>query len=178
MLSPPIRVIWDGFVSDTRTLQRCGWEFAISLDHAFYETIHAVAKHRKTDIVLSMRGAMAPPSLTPRSLAPEFGELVVTDVSALRNIRVWQLDTASLMRVDMASQFVGHQERALAECGIWRPWHPTGDEIIVEPKTVESLLAEIRRMQEPELAEIRRRNRARERVQQEQVVAQVIAFAA
>ena len=57
---------------------------------------------------------------------------------------------------------------------------PNSEEIIVAPETVADLFERIKKLQSPELAAIRERNRTREYQQgqrQEQVVAQVITLA-
>lgn len=52
---------------------------------------------------------------------------------------------------------------------------PVAEELIVDPPTVQQLLDQIRAMQEPEQAEIRRRNRGRESLRP-RLHAQIMSF--
>lgn len=82
-------------------------------------------------------------------------------------------------RVDMMPSLSERPARSLLD--VFTPRAPDAEEIIVDPPTVASLLEQIRSLQEPELAEIRKRNRAREYRQGDQreiVRAQILTFAA
>jgi hypothetical protein len=75
-------------------------------------------------------------------------------------------ETATLRRFKLADLFT--------------PWAPEAQEIIVEPATVASLMEQIQRLQQPELADIRRRAyvKGRDQPTQDTMVAQIIAFSA
>lgn len=81
-------------------------------------------------------------------------------------------------RVDMMPSLSERSARSLLD--VFTPWAPDAEEIIVDPPTIAGLLEQIRSLQESELAEIRRRNRAREYRQGDQrevIRAQILTFA-
>lgn len=83
-------------------------------------------------------------------------------------------------RVDLSAGFRAERERkSVRDLGIFNPWvEPEREEIIVRPDSVAELMDRIRQLQEPELREIRERNRRRELREQtpELVCAQIISF--
>lgn len=181
LLSPRARVIWDAFESNTSLMQRCGWEFAVDTSpHSFSSMLDVIARHRQTGLVMRMSGSRLEFDCAvcgDGRLGAMVPTLKVTGFNHEQRVEIWQIDIQSFMQADMTPYAVHRADhKTFAVAGLFTPWSQESKEIIVEPKTVQSLLEEIKRMQEPELAEIRRRNR--QRAKQEEVVAQVIAFAA
>lgn len=71
-------------------------------------------------------------------------------------------DFSDFRPIDAAPQFVTTERKDLEDFNIFATPLVRTEEIIVEPKTVESLLAEIKKLQDPEQAAIRARQRMRE----------------
>lgn len=183
--SPPARVIFAGMEGYTPTMEANGWEFYLetSQDSEFMRgRFQMTMRHQQTGCVLMAQG-----------LSDEFRE-------AAFNLR---RNAEPVFRVSRMSQerhteisFIGSvmptyervsmiptdsmQTRRMRLVDLFTQWAPEAQEIIVEPKTVAALMAEIVSLQQPELAEIRRRAyvRDRGRPEHDQMVAQIIAFAA
>lgn len=71
---------------------------------------------------------------------------------------------------------------AISSLGFFKKWEDEVEEIIVDQASVSELMDRIRKLQEPELAAIRERNRRREQRSANEVVervsAQIISIAA
>jgi len=163
-----------------------GWEFAVErVCNGGFDLVNVVAKHRASLMCLVMTGRFRELERAASGLMFDQPTLGVVRFSA-SDQRLVQVgfDMAQLRRVSMEPDYseVRVESKSLRDIGVFRPWVPGGEEIIVEPKTVAGLLEEIRSLQQPELAEVRRSNAmrdARERVAGgEKTVAQIIAFAA
>lgn len=186
LLSPPIPVEWAGFTSDTRRMQVSGWEFRVDAHPHRFERV-VIAKHRLFNTVLhamlqdsdlerramvygpsGFQGFNGPPLVFQRAAHPESFHLSLAG-SAPEFVAVDMMP----LRADL-NQWTG---RAI---DLFRPWAPNSEEIIVEPETVADLFEKIKKLQTPELAAIRERNRTRDYCEQrqEQVVAQIITLAA
>lgn len=85
----------------------------------------------------------------------------------------------SYRRADMEPELVRFRDVPLTETNLFRPWSPAAEEIIIKPESVAELMDRIKQLNEPELAAIRQRNRAREHAAPKEIIhAQVIALAA
>lgn len=190
LLSPPIPVEWLGFDSDTRRMQMCGWEFAVHQD-VMGRGVDVLARHRTTGYLVT---GFIPDGIVRRSaMVYQHGEFRGFNGPPIRFSRMTHenntqfvhtsFDPNAMLRVDMNSEFSTIEEIRWSGAAIelFRKWAPQSEEIIVAPETVADLYERIRKLQDPELKNIRERNRmrdARERQHSEQVVAQIITLAA
>ncbi len=184
--SPPARVIFAGLEGYTPTMEANGWEFYLERepDNGYMRSRFMMTmRHRPSGCVMFSQGMV---DGFRRAALEGFGrddiEFVVNRVAHERHTEIVMDNTLvpNFERVSMMPSYddvVKMGRVRLAD--LFTQWAPEAQEIIVEPKTVEALMAEIRSLQQPELAEIRRRAYVRDsRPQQDQMVAQIIAFAA
>lgn len=185
--SPDIQLEWAGWRTSSRALQAHGWEFVINkmlLER--YDTFEFLLRNRYCRMSARMR---VPFELAMRR-ATSWRE-VVEDASRWRPVQIERIVTedrhmlferevapAAWARVDMEPIVVDMATVPLSHTNLFRPWAPEAQEIIAEPATVMSLLEQIKSLQAPELAEIRKRRRINGEPTGEQVSAQIITLAA
>lgn len=181
--SPNAEVYWAGWSSTTRALQAQGWEFAVETD-VYRERHRLLLRHRQLGwtgfaetrddrYVNRVLGSSMEFSDPYYNGTPSFH---VTHMTTDKQVMVHgKLD---LMRVSMQPEMVEMPSfQPWRWDHVFRPWAPEGRDIIVAPESVAELMERITRLQEPELQEIRERNRLREGAQ-ERVHAQIICIAA
>lgn len=178
VLSEPCRVMFAGWESTTTRLQQAGW--SLSVEQNF----------REESIRLAMR--FEPCRLYMMAESQRFGfyrhaeyrdQLPVFDIRyCATEITVQMIDDLSMFRpIDAQPQFTNAERRSIEDFGIFATPLARTEEIIVEPETVTKLLEKIKKLQAPELAAIRERNRVRERTQpmaRQQFHAQILSLAA
>lgn len=105
----------------------------------------------------------------------------LTGLNLEHRVTFVSMDPTQMLRVDMNPEYTTIQEHRWNgdTIDLFRKWAPQSEEIIVEPETVADLFERIKKMQSPELADIRERNRRRDLrdQQRESVVAQIITLA-
>lgn len=190
MLSPRTEVEWAGFCSSAHRLQACGWEFAVQRD-VFRDRIEVLMANRQLRAAArgwvdaaDMRHASmlrnryldgndGVPLIRMQEMRFDEHLMVVRNLTTHHRAEQWH-------RVDMAPELIHEPELvSVAVLGIFHPW--TAEIIVPQSKTIDDLLAEIRGLQKPELAQIRERNRKREwsaDQAQQQRVSQIIQIAA
>lgn len=161
VLNPPLRVLWAGFEANTYALQQAGWELSAEQDFAFRRLrvafrhrdwkLYAISDAVDWDFLLwATRNSLVElPPLVVRYFVNEIQVLRVPDrVDAFRP-------------VDAQPQFVQQEVRSLEDCGVFATPLVRTEEIIVEPRDVSALLEQIKKLQAPEQAAIRQRERLR-----------------
>lgn len=167
LLSAPIDVLFMGFSSTTYAMQRCGWrlaaheepgrstiQLAAELEFGGGNKIRMISDPCRFDYFDWRREAMR----DPRSMGLVFHmNRVAADFIAPA-----RAEFASFRAIDAEPQFIYADEpRKLSDFHIFaRP--EVREEIIVEPSSVAECLDIIRKLQAPDLAKIRERNRMRE----------------
>lgn len=161
ILSQPCEVFWAGFKSNTFALQQAGWSIAVEQDfvdarirllinnpdwnlyafsnfssHDFYRERHDEFRMR--------------PSFTIGHCSPRIKVTQVMD------------DFSKFKQIDAAPQYTNAEIKDIEDFGIFAVPMTRTEEIIVEPADVYTLLEQIKKMQSPEQAEIRKRNRRRD----------------
>lgn len=181
-LSPEIEIYWGGMRGDSRTMQRWGWEFAVDAACWDSQSTSVIARNKASGVALM--GSVSVDEL----MRARHGRYMHQKPIEMNGVRFFGPDQRLVVmgsldhkfdRVDMMPSLSERQARSLLD--VFTPWAPDAEEIIVDPPTVAGLLEQIRSLQEPELAEIRKRNRAREYRQGDQrevVRAQILTFAA
>lgn len=185
--SPQARVTFAGLEGWSPHMETQGWEFYLekeSLSGGFMrERFTMTMRHRPSGLVAIAQGFVDEFKRAAfhdsRGGPPEF---VVSQVAHERHTELVMAQAVipSFHRVSMHPSFAETATlKRFKLADLFTQWAPEAQEIIVEPKTVAALMDEIRGLQQPELAEIRRRAYVRDsRPQQDQMVAQIIAFAA
>lgn len=177
--SEPMEVHFAGFRSTTQELQRAGWRLAANEDFVSGR-VQLIARHEDAQLYLvadgvfheySMRGRLG-----VREALPVF---VVRQVArALECARV-SLDFAPFRSIDAEPRWEGLRPRRIEDFALFGAPLVKTEEIIIEPQSVQECLDIIRRLQAPELAEIRKRNAQRERaLEATKFHAQILTLAA
>jgi hypothetical protein len=177
-------ILWAGWRSTTPEMQAHGWEFAVERD-VYDQAYNVLMRHREggwTGMGRAFIAELMDASYRYRSPMRSNPTIQVQRMAGTdRMISMYVQTLPVFARVDMQPELaLTSRETTIDELGIFKPWAPKAQEIIVEPATVASLLEQIKRAQVGDLAEIRERNRKRELRDQhsERVVAQVISLAA
>lgn len=188
LLSPPIPVEWAGFTSDTRMMQRCGWEFAVERN-TYGFSIHILARHRILGLMMNasirdddLRNSALIYSKPLNDYTGFRGPpMQFREINHESRVSFIHMNPEDLERVDMNPQYTTIQEHRWNGDAIdlFRKWAPQAEELIVDPNDVTALFERIKKLQTPQLAEIRERNRKRDAREQrsEQVVAQIVTLA-
>ena len=187
LLSPPIDVEWCGFRSTTRAMQAAGWEFAVDASPQFRSRT-ILARHR--DLGVMMTAELFDDDVRSRALVYNKNSgysgyqgppVRFNGLNHESRVTFVSVDPTQMIRVDMNPEYTTIEEHRWNGDAIdlFRKWAPQSEEIIVEPETVADLFERIKKMQSPELADIRERNRRRDLrdQQRESVVAQIITLA-
>lgn len=188
--SPNCRVHLLGFESTTWALASAGWEMQIDespwpQDPFVERTL--MMRHPKSAVVIIARQRGG--NLMASAFDSEREVLFVAERVLHSKCLIEMVPTLSFHRIDASQDWptdvgglAGRERRSIESLGFFRKWEDEVEEIIVDQASVSELMDQIRKLQEPELAAIRERNRARDRrsqsVNDERVRAQVIAIAA
>jgi hypothetical protein len=165
--SPRCPVYWGPWRSDTITLQSTGWDLSVSHNRERDELMLAI-RHREfklygfSDRVPHPRRTMRDP-FYGEGAAPTFVmQRVCVDPHVLPDFTMGVADLSTFEPIDARSRIIEVTSKADID-PLFAPVETEAPEIIVEPATVQGLLDQIRAMQAPEQAAIRKRNAQRER---------------
>lgn len=183
--NPILDVEFAGLRSDTCTLGRCGWKLAIEAGVNHYRDMRLVILHHPfLGVTLTGRIELPtfaqfrdpqearqhmPPVRLERCVMKGHGTVYLQ--GALPKVE-WVETAPTLMEVSRSDLF------ALPIFAALNAPDPAAEQLIVEPATVSELLDQIRRMQAPEQAAIRERERRRERSTTPRLHAQILSLAA
>lgn len=176
---PEVEVDWFGFSASGPMLQRAGWQFeeindGISLDNIFGERRRVTMRHpsglsgiaecNDRDLRWAVNERLGLSS-APAKIVFQVIKMASrsTELHVFTNIARERWKSTAL---DFDPGFVEFEMRHRFTLADLYPERPP-EEIIVDPVTVSSLLDQIKKLQAPELADIRERNRraeARERL--------------
>lgn len=176
--SPQCMIFWEGFEGYTDGMQARGWDFAVQdrWQRDDGRSIRLVFRHKRfgwTGMAECSQPSMLMEAMQPweyrrphlsseRDRWPVFSAVVMRENDALVLApQTRSYAPASFVRVDMQPTFEQVKQVTMRSLDIFREWKDP-EEIIVEPATVATLLEQIKKMQAPELAQIRERNRLRE----------------
>lgn len=177
--SEPMEIHFAGFRGTTYDLQRAGWRLAVHED--FHRcTIQLMARHEGAQLYLVADEARHNYKMrsTP-GVREDLPVFVVRQVArALEMLRV-SFDLASFGPVDAEPRWEEFKPRRIEDFALFGAPLVKTEEIIIEPQSVQECLDIIRRLQAPELAEIRKRNAQRERaLEATKFHAQILTLAA
>jgi hypothetical protein len=175
--SRPADVLFCGFRSTTSQLQNAGWELSM---HEDFENQHlTLAMRHKQAGVYAMSARLAVDHFAYWQMRGDMRlpPFVVTHISS--DIRIVSgVDFTKFKPIDAAPQVVRVDETNISQLSIFASQLVRTEEIIVEPQSVAECLSLIKRLQAPQLAEIRERNRRAEAMPQVQFHAQIMSLAA
>jgi hypothetical protein len=180
LVNPRSEVRFDGWRSDTFTLGQRGWRISIQ-ENIEYGRFEMMLEHQGTNLIMHAQSKIHPMrEHQARSASQWYNEMhhgrdefdgppfdVIRVFAMNPNLKVfhempvffdWSETRPRSVEVDLQSynpfEFPIFQRKG----------QPEAQELIVEPKDVLQLLEQIKQMQAPEQADIRRRNRQREAV--------------
>lgn len=177
--SEPMEVHFAGFRSTTYELQNAGWRLAVHED--FHRcSVQLMARHEAAGLYLVADDVgfsyMQRGMLGVREELPVF---VVRQVAkSLEAARV-NLDFSLFKPIDATPTVHRVTYQRIEDFALFGPPLVKTEEIIIEPQSVQECLDIIRKLQAPELAEIRKRNAQRERaLEATKFHAQILTLAA
>lgn len=180
--SRPHRVVFAGFESTTARLQQAGWQLSAEEDFVRGE-VRLAMRFAPADLYLLADSAHVDyyGRASARMMAPPEPELtfVVRRCAAKMSVVLHETQF-SFTPIDAVPQFAEVSPRSLEDFRIFATPLVRTEEIIVEPQSVAECLELIRKLQAPELAEVRKRNARRdgEAINQQQFHAQILSLAA
>lgn len=179
--SEPMEVRFAGFSSDTLSLQEAGWRLAVEEDFR-HGRLSLMMRHEQAGLYLVADDVSfnyyERIDGRPRGRLPVF---VVRRVArSLESVRC-SFDFNSFAPVDAVPHIAALTHQRIEEFSLFGAPLVKTEEIIIEPQSVAECLALIRKMQAPELADLRERNARRERaepINQQRFHAQILSLAA
>lgn len=179
-LNPPCLVYFAGWEATTFQLGREGWDIAIEEDYSYmpdYPRLQMILRHKPSGLS-GLAECSEPFDLVRwRSQYASHYERRGHEWDNLPRFRVRSMGSKIILRFDSSHQPLRNayladtepkhimvEERDLLTLPLFeRREAPVAEQLIVEPQDVASMLEQIRKMQSPEQAAIRARNRSRER---------------
>lgn len=179
--SEPMEVRFAGFRSNTLRLQEAGWRLAVDEDFR-HGRLSLMMRHEQAGLYLAADDVTFNYSERihdrPTDRLPVF---VVRHVArALESARC-NFDFDSFTQVDAVPHIAAITGRRIEDYALFGAPLVKTEEIIIEPQSVAECLALIRKMQAPELADVRARNARREGaepINQQRFHAQILSLAA
>lgn len=163
LMSPPCPVFFAGFETTTTRLQQAGWQLAAEQD-IHDGTVQLLMRHADCGLYLvaeSQRYDFFGAVRNMRYDRPGLPRFTVRQVArAIETCLAQGLDFARFEPIDAAPQRVEVTRQRIEDFALFAAPLVRTEEIIVEPQSVTECLDLIRRLQAPELAEIRKRNAA------------------
>jgi len=163
--NPPCPVHFAGWSSDTFTLGRHGWDVAYQQDH-YRDERELLLYHKEsgTKALAKASGNHFDKRVFGYQSYPEFNVVRITTEKMHVRYDVRSLHPFSNMAwVNTEPSMIQIEEHDLMSLPLFQKLHaPVAESLIVEPATVADLLDKIRKMQSPEQAAIRARNRSRD----------------
>jgi len=152
----PHRVFWNGWETTTNRLASAGWELTAHQDYGMYPRVVLAMRH-PCGLILEAEGE--------REGRIDNSPYVVFMFSVRKVVN--ERDTfirhpassfsSNFMPVDGRPAFASIEEIMANEWYAFKPFEQKAQEIIVEPQSVQQILDELLRRQEPVQAEIRKR---------------------
>lgn len=179
-----MRVLFAGFSSSTTQLQRAGWVLAADED-ILHGRIRLLMRHEEAGLYLiadeipyRYEVGFGRRMMYPRGdQDPVF---IVRCVARAVNVVNTNWDMSRFRQVDAEPHEANVSFKNIEDYALFGAPMTKTQEIIIEPQSVAECLELIKKMQAPDLAEIRRRNRASEAEigRQQTFHAQILSFAA
>lgn len=159
VLSRPVEVWWSGFRSTTVQLQQAGWEIAAEED-VYGGRIRLLMRHQ--DMRLYAITNESEWNYFDRQTEGRMLVFQVVHAAPRMEVRVTQeigAGLANFRQIDAMPQFVDSVIQRPEDMKIFVTPLVRTEELIVEPQTVAAMLEQIRKMQAPEQARIRHKER-------------------
>lgn len=177
--SEPMEVRFAGFRSDTLSLQHAGWRLAVEEDFRFGR-ISLIMRHEQAGLYLVADDVSfnycERIDGRPRDRLPVF--MVRHVARSLESVRC-SFAFDNFAPVDAVPHIAALTHKRIEEFALFGAPLVKTEEIIIEPQSVAECLELIRKMQAPELADLRKRNAQRaEPINQQRFHAQILSLAA
>lgn len=169
VISPPMKVHFLGWTSDTYTLQRFGWEISVN-ENPYYGSIQIAIRHQGlklkaiSDMVSCDYHRVMVNEYDQNDILQQI-EFNFMNMSSNYNILIQNRDIMDFHPIDAEPTMVNLEYKSLDDLNIFKKVQVIPEnEIIVDPLTINQLMDEIIRLQTPKQKEIReRRMKARKR---------------
>lgn len=160
LLSKPFDIIWGGFRASSIQLQQMGWELSAEQDYSRYG-LRIALRHREHQMYGISE--VVEVDYFDRSYATRLPPVHILNMGSKVQV-ILRDDLSAFTPIDAMPQVVPFQEtvKDIEDFSIFATPLVRTEEIIVEPQTVAECLEHIKRIQLPEQAAIRERNRLRE----------------
>lgn len=179
ILSQPHRVVFAGFESTTTRLQQEGWQLSAEQDwHG--DAIRLALYFAPCDLKMLSQPTQHRFHGAQDRYAPMELTFRINHVSANLLVRLDET-RFDFQPIDAMPTFVDTPYKKLEDFGIFASPLVRTEEIVIEPESVAECMEWIRKLQAPQLQEIRARNLQRERrdaINQQNFHAQIITLAA
>lgn len=184
-LSRACEVHFAGFRSDTYSLQQAGWKLSAEQDIR-EGRINLALSYEPAQLYFlcedqrfNYRGYHAESWRLSDDQLPVF--VVRQAISRRTELRMTNVNLNSFQAIDSTPVLIESQVKRMEDFAMFAAPLARTEEIIVDPKSVAECLDLIRKLQAPDLAEIRERNRQRDRnepMNQQVFHAQILSLAA
>jgi hypothetical protein len=159
ILSRPHRVVFAGFESTTTRLQQAGWELAV--EQSFLDMRIRLALRFEPARLYLMADAQHLDFFRYASYALD-EPLTFHIRQCASHMTVQLMETSfAFQPIDAVPQFTEAPRKSIEDFGIFAAPLARTEQILIEPQSVAQCLEQIRKLQAPELAAIRERNRRR-----------------
>ena len=164
VLGRPHIVTFAGFEGTTHSMARAGWQIAVR-ENFHSDTIDLLVRHEQSGLKMVAYG-------TECNFMRHEGQILHFDVKQAgadmqgrraHTVELFPLEEPQFKLVDHRQRLVlDFSPQAIEDFSIFTAKSET---ILIEPESVEECLALIKRLQAPALAEVRQRDRVRERLE-------------
>lgn len=165
IISPPMKVRFLGWTSDTYTLQRFGWSVSV-LENVIYNSMYIAIKHDGLKIYGVSDMYSMDYQMLRHSRDGGYGELRDMEVNFSNLASKYtvmvhgnNIDFNKFSPIDAEPQMINFEPKSLEDLCVFKKVVHKEEEIIVDPKSVSELMEQIVKMQDPKQAEIRERRR-------------------
>lgn len=172
IISPPIRVRWAGFESDTTRLWRAGWE--ISAEQDFYQDVLRIALKHKEARVYGISNPIAYREIAQAGLGSMKMKMKMNEILAeigldvrLANELRLEIHSTELPRfepVEAQPTFIERKIYTLEDLKIFKTRPKDAQEVLLDMPTIDEVLKYALKLQEPTQAELREKKRRAEQM--------------
>lgn len=173
-LGHPYKVYWNAWESNTRALQNSGWK--LSAYQSFERRQVSLAIQSKDSYLTLMAESFLSGSDYIDNISRTRLDFRVVQVLAegSRIVHIQPIDFRMFEPVDARPTMMSQEEAWRSDLIAFAPLLPVEKEIIVAPQSVQQILDDLLRQQEPNQAEIRSRRKRED--QSVQIHAQILSF--
>jgi hypothetical protein len=165
IVSPPIRVRWAGWESDTTRLWRAGWEISAEQDY-YMDVLRIALKHKEAQMYgisnpIPYREIVSAGPFNEREILAKIG----LDMAIASDITLNIVDTSlpKFEPVEAKPTFIERKIYHLEDLKIFKPSPKDAQEVLLDMPTIDEVLKYALKLQEPIQAELREKKRRAEK---------------